>query len=124
MKSSHFITLLLLLLLLACGEEEAPWQVAFEELSTALAEADPTATNEYLTGGKLEELGDYLALSEGLEATGDWVSEGELRLLPVLAPGRPGLTLVWREVEGDWLLDTALTLEATRASALNAIFAQ
>jgi len=124
MKLTAYLIITLFLLLLACGEEEAPWQVAFEELSTALEKNDSTAANEYLTGGRLEELGDYLSLGEDLEATGGWASEGELRLLPVLAQGRPGLTLVWREFEGDWLLDTALTLEATRASALNAIFSQ
>lgn len=123
MKPIHII-IVLLLLLLACAEEEAPWQVAFKELSVALEENDSTTAGEYLTGGGLEELGDYLSLGSNLEATGDWVIEGELRLLPVLAPGRPGISLVWQEVQGDWKLDVSLTLEATRASALNAIFAQ
>ena len=124
MKPIHFIIVLLLLLLLACGEEEAPWQVAFAEFSTALAENDSAAASEYLTKGKLAELKDYLSLGEAPAATGDWVTEGELHLLPVLTPGKAGLTLVWQEDDADWKLDVSLTLEATRASALNAIFAQ
>jgi len=118
------LIIVLSLLLLACAEEEAPWQIAFVELSTALEKNDSTAAGEYLIEGSIAELGEYLTLGEALEATGDWVSEGELRLLSVLATGKPTLTLVWREVDARWKLDTALTLEATRSSALNAIFAQ
>ncbi|HUT98403.1 MAG TPA: hypothetical protein VM054_04925 [bacterium] len=105
----------------SCAEEAEPWRGTVEGFFDAVEAGDPERASAFCDGDP-GGLATYLKPGARPEIVGDPVSDGGRVELTVRTPGRPGLTLVLVEKDGDWSVAVEESRSATLASALNAAF--
>ena len=106
---------------LSCAEEAEPWRGILSGFLDAVEAGDPGRASAFCVGDP-GGLAAYLEPGVRPEIVGEPAGKPDRVELTVRTPGRPGLTLVLAEKDGDWAVAVEESLEASRASALNAAF--
>jgi hypothetical protein len=105
----------------SCAEEVEPWRGTLDGFLGAVEAGDPERASAFCDGDP-GGLAPYLEPGVRPEIVGEPAGSTDRVELTVRTPGRPGLTLVLVEKDGDWSVAVEESLESSRASALNAAF--
>ncbi|MCX7021114.1 MAG: hypothetical protein NTW26_02350 [bacterium] len=106
----------------SCAQEAEPWRGTLDGFFDAVEAGDPERASAFCDGDPAG-LAPYLEPGVRPEIVGEPAGVVADRVeLTVRTPGRPGLTLVLAEKDGDWSVAVEESLESSRASALNAAF--
>jgi hypothetical protein len=105
----------------SCAEEAEPWRGTVDSFFDAVEAGDPDGASA-LCAGDPAGLAPYLEPGARPEIVGEPVSDGGRVELTVRTPGKPGLVLVLVENDDNWRVAVEASVEASRASALNAAF--